>query len=223
MAVMAVSVVAVPTVWSGPTGRAEGFDKMTVVTVKKPVQVRDTLLEPGKYVFKLLDTAADRSTVQIFNGTETRIIDTIITIPTYRMVPPSKTILTFWETPPGTARALRDWYYPGDNYGWEFPYPKHPAVLTASLNAPPPSPVEAPKAAAAILPHEAPPVREQPTEVAAAAPAPAPAPQATAAPESQERPAMPKTASPYPAIGLAGFLMVVLYALMRWRRAMYLR
>ena len=40
-----------------------------------------------------------------------------------------KTVLEFWETPEGNPVALRSWFYPGDNRGFEFPYPKNQARL----------------------------------------------------------------------------------------------
>jgi len=223
----------------GSSARADEWDKKTVITVNQPIQVRDRILDPGTYVLRLLNSASDRYTVQIFNGDQTRIIDTVFAVPSYRVRPADKSEFTFWETPPGTARALRDWYYPGDNYGREFPYPKHPAVMTASLNAPPPAPMAPPEAEAAPAPPptaqpeneaEEPAAPSQPAQTAEAAPAPAPEqePQPAQAPEPQpaaQEPtpppaALPKTASPYPPIGLAGLLAVGVYSLLRRRRAM---
>jgi LPXTG-motif cell wall-anchored protein len=208
--------------------RADEWDKLTVLTVNQPLQVTDKLLDPGTYVLKLLgghsDRYTDRNTVEIFNADQTRVIDTIVAIPTYRVQTASKSEFTFWETPPGTARALRDWYYPGDNYGREFPYPKQP-IETAEVHtwAPGPAPAPAPaRPAAAETPA---PAAEPPAQVAEAAPSPAPEPepQAAAEPQTVQEPtALPKTASPYPAIGVAGLLLFGLSGLMRWRRAMYL-
>src|SRR6202043_1686371 len=47
--------------------QADVWDKKTVLTVSQPIQVQDTYLEPGTYVFKLLDSSSDRHIVQIFN------------------------------------------------------------------------------------------------------------------------------------------------------------
>ena len=132
----------------GSRARADEMDKRTVLTVNQPMQVTDRVLQPGTYVFAILgghsDRYTDRYTVRIYNGDQSHVIDTIVTIPTYRVETTGKSHFTFWETPPGTARALRDWYYPGDSFGREFPYPKHPYVLTASLNRPAPAPAPAP-------------------------------------------------------------------------------
>ncbi|MGO9008754.1 MAG: hypothetical protein ACLQPN_01520 [Bryobacteraceae bacterium] len=216
---------AVALVLAAPRARADEWNKRTVLTVNQPLQVRDRVLEPGKYVFQLLDSQSNRFTVQIFNGDQTHIVDTVFAIPGYRLEPAPKTIFTFWETPPGTARALRDWYYPGDTIGREFPYPQHPKMLDASLNAPAPSPMKPPEAAAAPAPREAPATQNQPTEMAEtpAPAAPAPQPQPAAEEPAPTPAALPKTASPYPTTGLAGVLLAGLYGLLRWRRAMYVR
>ena len=203
---------------------ADQWDKKTILTVNEPIQVRDRLLQPGTYVFKLADSSSDRHIVQIFNQDQSHIIDTILAIPNYRLKPTGHSQFMFWETPPGSAKAMRAWFYPGDNFGQEFQYPKHLAMLTqpeAAAPAPPaqpapepaaepaPAPVPAPEAKA-----EEPPQREEPTQIAQnTTPEPAPTP----APEEEPK-KLPKTASAYPLIGLAGFLSVGLYGLLRLKR-----
>src|SRR5579862_8101939 len=91
--------------------KADEWDKKTVLTVNTPIQVQDTLLEPGQYVFKLLNSESDRHIVQIFNENQTHLINTILAIPKERLEPTGHTQFTFYETPPGKARALRAWYY----------------------------------------------------------------------------------------------------------------
>jgi hypothetical protein len=62
--------------------RADQWDKKTVLTVQnQPIQVEDTVLQPGQYVFKLLDSSSDRHVVQIFNEDQSRIINTLLAIP----------------------------------------------------------------------------------------------------------------------------------------------
>ncbi len=96
---------------------------MTLLTVDQPIQVSNTYLEPGTYMFKLADSQSDRHIVQIFTKDRKRLINTIIAIPSYRVEATGRTQFTFWETPPGFAKAIRMWYYPGDNFGQEFRYP----------------------------------------------------------------------------------------------------
>src|SRR5579871_3802348 len=120
-------LVATPAL--APQARADEVNKKTVLTVEEPLQIDEVVLQPGKYVLRLLDESTDRHVVQIFNADETHIIDTVVAIATERLQQTAKTTFAFYETPAGTVKALRVWYYPGDNYGQKFPYPKHLQAL----------------------------------------------------------------------------------------------
>jgi len=207
------------------TARADEWNKKTILTVNDTVQITDTVLQPGQYVLKLLDSQSDRHIVQIFNSDQSHIINTVLTINTERMQPTGKTVFTFWETPPGDVRALRTWYYPGDNFGQQFLYPKHLQQI-AMVMAPAPPPLAEAPAAEAPAP-EASNQEPAPVETPAPAETPQPAPeiaQNTAPPETPaqstpEQPAqLPKTGSLYPEIGLCGALMLGLAGLLRIRR-----
>lgn len=208
--------------------QADQWDKKTILTTNQPIQVTDKVLEPGQYVFKLADSSSDRHIVQIFNADQSHIIDTVLAIPNYRLQPTGKSRFTFWETPPGAAKALRAWFYPGDNFGQEFPYPKQLAMLniaaTAPAPQPPPQATPAPEPAPAPAVTEEQPKQEQPTEMAQNTPPPAPAepqpePQAQPpAPQPQTPENLPKTGSPYPMIGLGGLLAIALYGVLRLKR-----
>jgi len=200
--------------------RADEWSKRTILTVSnQPIQIRDTVLQPGQYVLRLLDSQGDRHIVQIFNRDQTHIINTVLAIPAERTVVTGHTQFTFWETPPGTAKAMRTWFYPGDEFGQEFPYPKHLQQIAMATPAPAPvAPAPAPQPEAAAPPppaEEAPapaPAPEQPAETAQTQPAPEPTP--APAPAQQ----LPTTGSPYPLIGLAGIMMLGLFGLLRLKR-----
>ncbi len=104
------------------SARADQWDKKTIMTVNEAIQVPNKVLEAGTYVFKLADSPADRHIVQIFTQDEKHLVTTILAIPNYRLQPKGKTEFAFWETPAGQPRALRAWFYPGDNFGQEFAY-----------------------------------------------------------------------------------------------------
>ena len=209
-----------------PTLRADEWTKRTVVTVNDTIQVPNKVLEAGTYVFRLLDSPSNRNIVQIFDKNEKHLITTVLAIPNYRLEPTGKTVFNFWETPAGQPAAVRAWFYPGDNYGQEFIYPKGFSSQTDALAtsaeattqqqaaatpapAPAPAPVEtAPQEQAAAAPPPAP-------EPPAAAPAPEPEPQQPAAttepapapePQTPAPAELPHTASPLPLIGLAGLM-----------------
>jgi len=202
--------------------QADQWDKKTILTVDRPIQVQEKLLEPGQYVFKLQDSNSDRHVVQIFNADQTQIVDTVLAIPNYRLQPTGHSRFAFWETPPGTAKALRAWFYPGDNFGQEFRYPKHLAMLATTAPAPVPEPPAAEPPAEAPAPQEQPqsmtqqPHSEEQPEIAQNAPPPAPAPPSSAEKVPEE---LPKSASMYPLIGLSGLLSLGLYAVLQLKRS----
>jgi len=217
---------------------ADEWDKMTLLTLDEPTQVADTYLEPGTYMFKLAPDQSDREIVQIFNKDRSHLINTIIAFPAYRVFPTGDTQISYWETPPGTAKAVRTWFYPGDNFGQEFRYPTilrqiaSVTPLPAIAPAPPAPEASLTPPPAAVAVEE--PVAEPPApQVAEQAPAPDPAPVEVAQNTPPETPAeiaqniaqqdgdsndsqaLPKTASPYPLFGMGGLFALGLYAAMR--------
>ncbi len=202
---------------------ADTWNKKTIITITEAVQVPGAILEPGKYVMKLLDSPADRHIVQIFNEREDHVYTTILAIPNYRLQPTGKTEFQWWETPAGQPKAMRAWFYPGDNFGQEFAYPKNTAMQIAKMTSEPvptlsqaedvskatvttvdrsgaeaaytPAPVPEPQVVAQNrAPEPAPEVQE---------PAPVAAPQIATRARTEDT--LPKTASPFPMAALTGF------------------
>jgi len=220
--------------------QADAWNKKTIVTVDQPIQVTDTVLQPGTYVFKLAESNADRHVVQIFNSDQSQIIDTILAIPNYRLQPTGRSRFAFWETPAGTMKAMRAWFYPGDNFGQEFQYPKHVAMLrtteaaaAVTLRAEPivtesvvseslvsesvKQDTPATEPARPALVQE--PVREQPVEIAQNTNPPATTEVRPAEPLRETLPeTLPKTTSPFSLIGLGGLVSLSLYGLLRLSR-----
>jgi hypothetical protein len=114
---------------------ADQWNKKTIITINEPIQVPGKVLQPGKYVMKLLDSPANRHVVQIFNEREDQLQTTVLAIPNYRLQPTGKTEFQWWETPAGQPKAIRAWFYPGDNFGQEFAYPKSEAVAIAAATS----------------------------------------------------------------------------------------
>jgi LPXTG-motif cell wall-anchored protein len=226
-AFVALSGVALAIGLTAVSAQADQWDKKTTLTIDQPMQVRDTLLQPGQYVFKLLDSSSNRNIVQIYNADQTHLINTVMAVPDYRVQPTGSSRFVMWETPEGSAKALKEWFYPGDNFGQEFPYPKHLTVIAQASNStylPPPSaapaPAEpAPQPQASV--QEPPESAQQPVEIAQNSPPPPP-PAPSAAPEPSPQPPaastpaeLPKTASPYPMIGFSGLLLLGVGGLLR--------
>jgi hypothetical protein len=112
--------------------------KEAIVTVDAPVEVpglhQSVVIGPGTFMFKLLDKVSDRNIIQVFNEDETQLLTMILAVPDYRLQPTDKTIVKFGETSPNSPAAIREWFFPGENDGWEFVYPRSQAMKIAKAN-----------------------------------------------------------------------------------------
>ncbi len=104
-----------------PVLKASEWDRKTIVKINAPIEVSGVVLPPGTYVFKLLDSGADRNIVQIYNARETHLVTMLLALPSSRVKPSSKPLFTFSESPAGQPPSLHAWFYPGDVDGFEFP------------------------------------------------------------------------------------------------------
>jgi hypothetical protein len=114
-----------------PSAQADTWNKKTVVTFSQAVEVPGRILPAGTYTFQLLDSQSDRHIVQIFNADGSQILATILAINNYRLQSTGDTVMKFSERPGDSPEALRAWFYPGDNFGQEFVYPKPRAIVLA--------------------------------------------------------------------------------------------
>jgi len=110
---------------------AQTRDNKTTLTFSQPVEIPGHVLPAGTYVFRLADSLSDRHIVQVFDADGSRIIATILAINNYRLTATNKTVITFGEVPRGSPETIRAWFYPGNNFGQEFVYPKRRAVELA--------------------------------------------------------------------------------------------
>jgi len=106
-----------------PQAKADYFDQRTVVTIDQPLKVPDAVLPPGTYIFKLFDSNAERKVVQVYDWNTNRLVASFIGFPIARLTPSRHTVLTF-EPSSNAAQVLREWFYPGENYGLVFIYPR---------------------------------------------------------------------------------------------------
>src|SRR5580698_6083995 len=84
---------------------ADELNRRTVFNVGETMQIEDTVLPPGKYVMKAVNSRSDLHIIQIFNGDENHVFATILTIPVERPRPTDKPEMIFWETPATNAKA----------------------------------------------------------------------------------------------------------------------
>ncbi len=198
-----------------PRAHADAWNKMTIVTVNEPIIAGNKVLDPGTYVWKLMDSPSDRHIVQIFDKDQKHLEETILAIPNYKMKPDGKTQFSFWETPTGVPKAVRAWFYPGDNFGQEFAYPKKlVAQLASAAPVPVPASYREPEPPAPAPPPEVQPAPKPAPAPAPPAAAPAPVQQPTPAPAATTPAALPHTATYNPLIGLAGVVSLSLAGLL---------
>jgi LPXTG-motif cell wall-anchored protein len=195
-----------------PSVRADELNKKTVMTFSQPIEIPGQILPAGTYTFKLLDSLSDRHIVQIFTADGTRLITTVLAINNYRLHPTGESVVKFAERSGDNPEALKAWFYPGDNFGQEFVYPKPRAVqLAVAANEPVPAvAVEATDLKETPIVAVTPEQKELPvTEVIETVP---PATEETPAPVAErqtpapaaETEQLPQTGSPVPLIALLG-------------------
>jgi len=231
-----------------PTLKADAWDRKTVITTSQPLEVPGVVLPAGTYVMKLLDSSSNRHIVQITNERQNRLFALTMAIPTERLRPTDKTVLTMYEGSQGAPPALRTWYYPGDTIGQEFLYSHREAARISQRAGVTVPEAETAQSATAVTREES---RNESVLIARAEPAPAPIaapepiaePEPIAAPEPQQRAAepatnsqeapavthetpartsdsLPQTASNGPLIGLIGGLSILLaFGIRKFKRS----
>jgi hypothetical protein len=206
---VAICLAAVLALCISPA-KADEHNKLTIFTFSAPIELPGVTLPGGTYAFKLADSLGNRNIVQVWNKDMSRLYTTILAIADYNPEPSEKTVIRFSESAAGGPPAVKEWFYPGEQYGLEFVYPKSRATeLAKAANQPVPS---MPQKTAQV--ENAPVKAEKPTgeevEVAEVFAVAAPAQQAdqssvhTVNTESE----LPKTASMLPALWITGIGLV---------------
>ncbi len=199
-----------------PGARADEWNKKTVLTFSQPIEIPGQILPAGTYTFVLLDSPSDRHIVQIFNADGSHLIATVLAINDYRLKPTGDTVVKFAERSGDNPEALKAWFYPGDNFGQEFVYPKQRAIELAVIVKQPIPALAADTTDLKVVPivAETPEQKEVPVaEVIMVTPAPAEVVTTTPAPVVETAPApvveakqLPQTASQLPLIVLFGLM-----------------
>ena len=92
------------------------------MTFSEPFQIPGQTLAAGTCLFRLTDSGADRTVVQIFNAEGAALHATVQAIPTVRPEPGAHPVVTFAERSNGEPDALLSWLYLGDAVGHRFVY-----------------------------------------------------------------------------------------------------
>jgi hypothetical protein len=117
-----------------PRANADEWDQKTTFTFSGPVEIPGQVLQAGTYVFKLADSQSDRDVVQVFSEDEKHLFGTFLSVPDQHLHPAGKPIITFEQNEAGSPEAVRAWFYPGEDLGHEFVYPKPKAAGLAKAN-----------------------------------------------------------------------------------------
>ena len=161
----------------------------------EPIQIRDTVLEPGRYVLRLLDSQSDRHVVQIFQSranTNHRYC-----FGGARRAAGTQGSHAIYLPAPAPAAAT------------PAPEPQASAELAPQQETPAQSQPVNPESA----PQEPTTIAQNSTPQDSTPPAPV---DTNPAPDQTRQ--LPKTGSPYPLIGLSGTLLLGLYGLLRLKR-----
>jgi hypothetical protein len=102
-----------------PQLSASELDKKTVVTFDAPVEISGQVLPAGTYVFKTYGD--DLNTVVVTNAGEDHEYGIFLAVPIETSTIPDRARVELSEGSGAAPEAVRAWFYPGINYGWEFP------------------------------------------------------------------------------------------------------
>jgi len=182
------------------------FNKRTTVTFTQPIEIPGQVLPSGTYTIELYESFGNRHIVRIYNADRSKLIATVLAIPNQRLSPTGDNVMKFSERPGSAPDALKAWFYPGDNFGQEFVYPKGRAVELAQVTHEPVPAVETAPTTVEEM-KTAPIVAETPEKTEVPIPEAMPIP-AQGTETLSPAPALPKTASQVPLIALLGLLSV---------------
>jgi hypothetical protein len=112
---------------------ADDYDKKTVITITEPLEVPGIVLQPGKYVFKLLNSSSNRHIVEVMNERMDHLYALTFTAAARKIQPKGRTVMTFYEGKGSQPHAIRQWFWPGDVDGQEFLYPRKQAEKISAV------------------------------------------------------------------------------------------
>jgi hypothetical protein len=219
-----IRIVVALMVCVGISESADAQRRQTKIRFNAPIEIPNPsmksgvmTLPPGEYVFAMADTGSSHHVVRVTDATGQKVHSMVLTMPDYRLSATSKTVMYLGERPAGQPVAIKSWFYPGQNTGERFIYPKARAqALAVETKQPVPSRV----AEGPITPNETVQIQTPAkTEVAYSATVFDPVDaadtagvegEAVAPPAADGRTELPKTASSIYTVGLAGLLLLAL-------------
>jgi hypothetical protein len=188
---------------SAPNALAQRPESSTL-RVTEPLDVGGTVLEPGVYLIRLLESASNRNLIQVTNEDRTKVFTTVLSVPHHLgpTVDKGNTSFVYYPAIGGSPTALRTWFAADSvTGGHDIVYPQQRAMeLAPVVKAPVVAYVEVAKPEQ--LP-EAKLVVVTPAKVVTPYVEPEPKPAIVA--EARE---MPRTASRLPLVATLGALLL---------------
>jgi len=127
-----LGAVAIAALGSMTTYAQSNFSRTTYLTFSGPVELPRVTLPAGTYVFQLANpTSGDRTVIRVGTRDGKTHYGYFLTMPNKRMTPPNQPMVMFRESPAGSPKAVRAWFYPGVSTGYEFVYPRSQAMKIA--------------------------------------------------------------------------------------------
>jgi hypothetical protein len=120
---IAIGLIIAFTLLFGLAANADESNQATTITFSQPIQIPGQVLPAGTYLFKLANSDTNQKLVQVFNADGT-LCATLQTIATDRPMPTGHTEVTLAKQGTGQPDVLLKWFYPGNEVGNEFLYPK---------------------------------------------------------------------------------------------------
>ena len=118
----AASFILTATLVPASTVRADEWNERTILTFSSPVMIPGATLQPGSYVFRLLESDTSRHVVQVIRQDDSRMVTTTQAVPVKRLDPKGDVVLKLNPTDAGSPPAIKSWFYPGSVYGHQFVY-----------------------------------------------------------------------------------------------------
>ena len=130
LAIIAFSILLAGTVLA-PNALANAGSKEVLLTIHHPIEIPGRVLQPGRYDVQLLHFGG--SVAGVWSANRKKFYGLAPTTPVSRVrgINHPRVDVSRYE---GMAR-IKDWFYPGDDYGFRFVYP-HTQKQLATVSHP---------------------------------------------------------------------------------------
>lgn len=191
--------------WAQSSPASPSRPESTLTLTERTEVPGGRILEPGSYIVRVVDNQSAWNVVEISSVDRSKTFATILATPHTAADRAPNTLFVFYDGPEGQPKALRSWFPPNDRWGQDFVYSKARGEQLAQMNASAKVPEATPEMETYTRTHLYTTDTAVSTETTAQNP---PAMTTTTTTErtvdTTDRTQLPKTASPYPLLALAG-------------------